>query len=141
MANTLQDACRKIVQEHRRNTDCALTEHDMYLQRIRDYNHPDPRPVNRTPCPVCGGRDNWIMNGKGNKIHLGAFMMVIAPGGQSAKYHHGLLVPCPYCNQETTTFNINAWWDEALPEVQQEYSRAVNERNGGGYNATIQSDP
>lgn len=140
MANTLQDACRKIVQEHRRNTDRALTEHDMYLQRIKEHNRQKGN-ASDISCPYCNGQDHWRVLKDGAKEHIGTLMMVIAPGGQSGKYYHGLLVPCPRCNHEMTTFNINAWWDEAMPEVQQEYSRAVNERNGGGYNATAQSDP
>lgn len=108
----------------------AATLHEMYLQRIQEYNHPDPRPASRTPCPVCGGRDNYISN-NGQSIHIGSMMMVIAPGGQSEKYYHGLLVPCPYCNGETTAYNLNAWWGEMLPEVQQEYIKAVKGRNGG----------
>lgn len=126
MATTLQEACRKIAQEHPRADDRPpLTERDMYLQRIREYNHPDPRPPRRIPCRFCGGRDNYISS-KGESVHLGSMMMVIAPGGQSQKYYHGLLVPCPACNHETTTFNVNAWWDEALPEVQKMYRQAAH---------------
>lgn len=130
METTLQEVCRKIEQEHPRADDRPpLTERDMYLQRIREYNHPDPRPPRRTPCRFCGGRDNYISN-KGESVHLGSMIMVIAPGGQSQKYYHGLLVPCPACNHETTTFNVNAWWEEALPEVQKMYSQAVHSSYG-----------
>lgn len=126
MAITLQEACQRIAQEHPPTSDRDLTERDIYLRRIKEYNQPEKRPNNRTPCKFCGGRDNYISNSKGESIHLGSMMMVIAPGGQSKKYYHGLLVPCPACNHETTTFNVNAWWDEALPEVQRIYSQAAH---------------
>ena len=134
MATTLQELqeiCRKAAQEYpHADEEPPRTERDMYLQRIREYNHPTPRPPRRIPCKFCGGRDNYISS-KGESFHVGSMMMVIAPGGQSQKYYHGLLVPCPAFNFETTTFNINEWWAEALPEVQQEYVQAVKTRTGG----------
>ena len=79
-----------------------MTEKEMDLRRIREYNHPAG-----SPCPMC--------NGSGH-------MMVI---------YARLLVACPCCNYFGTN-NTSNWWKDALPEVQQEYDQAVRGHTTGG---------
>lgn len=55
---------------------------------------------------------------------MGGMMMVLAPG-QSEKYYHGLLVPCPACNYYFIS-DPKYWWDEAYLDIQEEYRAACD---------------
>lgn len=96
---------------------------ELHLKQINKFNHPE----SGSECKFCNGVRNWYTDAHGNKIYVGQMIMVLAPG-QSERYYHGLIVPCPACNYDTEQQYIDAWWDELYLETQQEYNMAAEER-------------
>lgn len=99
--------------------ETCKTLRDLYLAEIKRYNHPDG-----SSCPYCSGKRNTFKGMNGSVETMGGMMMVLAPG-QSEKYYHGLLVPCPACNYYYVS-DPKYWWDEAYLDVQEEYRAAFD---------------
>lgn len=99
--------------------ETSKTLRDLYLNAIKRYNHPEG-----SECKFCNGKHNTFKGMDGRVEQGGGMMMVLAPG-QSEKYYHGLLVPCPACNYYFIS-DPKYWWDEAYLDIQEEYRDACD---------------
>lgn len=86
---------------------CQVTLRELRLQHIKRFNH----PPGGSPCPTCNGSGHYLVE------------------WSSPNLYFGLLTMCPTCRRYEVTNNL-WWWEWILPEIQEEYSRALNASTG-----------
>lgn len=84
-----------------------MTLRELRLQHIKQFNH----PPGGSPCPTCNGSGHFLAE------------------WSSPNLYFGLLTMCPTCRRYEVTGNL-WWWEWILPEIQEEYSRALSASTG-----------